>query len=179
MALDGMKLDFESDDQLPEQEYERKRIPPKTKAQVKVRPDREGNLGDFRHGESQYGPWMIIPFEVVDGDYAGEWASMIINLKTNDRRFRKVFEVVTGIDVSEGGSVGFEDFKAKLVSGVFEAELGPETKKNSDGEPEETGYTKVFRLDERVADRDGAVASASDAEAPAFEDDLEDEDTPF
>ena len=179
MNLNGMKLDFESDDQLPEPEFERKRIPPKTKAKVKIRPDKDGNYGEFRHGESQYGPWMILPFEVAEGEYEGEWASMIINLKTNDRRFRKVFEVVTGIDVSEGGSVGFDDFKAKLISGVFDAELGPETKKNSDGEPEETGYTNVYKLEERVGERESAAASPSDSDAPAIEDDFDDEDTPF
>ena len=178
MELNDMQFNFDPESELPADEYERKRIPPKTQAPVKVRPDRDGKLGDFRSGESQYGPWMIIPFEVAEGEYAGEWASMIVNLKPTDRRFRRVFEVVTGIDISSGGSVSFEEFKEKLVSGVFQAELGPETRKNEAGDPEETGYTKVYRLDERVGDRE-VGDTGSDMEAPAPEPDFDDEDTPF
>jgi hypothetical protein len=178
--FEGVEFDFESEDSLPDQEYERKPVPAGTKATVRIRQEKDRDLGDFRSGESQYGPWMIIPFEVSEGEFTGEWASMIINLKTSDRKFRKVFEVVTGIDVSEGGKVSFDDFKDKLVSSTFQAELGPEKRKNASGDLEETGYTKVYKLEERVGDVTRATASDEVAPAaPEGEEDIDDEDVPF
>lgn len=180
MSFEGMNMEFGSEEDLPSGGYEKRRVPEGTVAGVKVRPDRDGNLGEFKSGESQYGPWMVVPFEIVDGEFAGEWCSMIMTVKPEDRRFRKIVEVVTGTDISSGGSLSFEDFRDKLIAGVFKAELGPETRKNDAGEPEETGYTKVFKLEERVGDREDSPADsgASDQDAPAL-DDEGDEDVPF
>jgi len=168
------ELEFETDEEI------RKAVPEGTVAKVQVRAlkDRETGedlpIDEFKHGESQYGQWMLLPFEVVEGEFAGEWASMMLSIKTSDIKFRNVFATVTGIDVSKGGKVSFDDFKSKLVSGVFEAELGPEVRKGV-----ETGYTRVNRLVERVSDRDVPVSETSTVVEEEL--DIEDsgEDVPF
>lgn len=174
-------LEFESEEELPEDEFERRRIPENTECVVAVRAEKDRELGDFRNGESQYGPWMIIPFEVVDGDYKGEWLSQMVNVKTSDRRFRKLFETVTGVDISGGGKVSFEDFKEKLLGSRFKAMCGPEVRKDKEtGEKKETGYNKVFYLLERIGDHDrvnGAVET--DTDVPGDDGDVADEDIPF
>lgn len=164
-------LDFEADSEI------RKQPPAGTIAMVQVRPDRDGNLGDFKNGRSEYGPWMLLPFEVTEGEYKGQWASMMISVKTTDPRFRSTFEVATGIDIKDGAQVSFSDFKDKLISGVFEAEIGPERRK---GQETGSGYTQCFKLIRRVGDRDAAGAAASDNEVPVIgESDEHDEDVPF
>jgi hypothetical protein len=179
MDLSNMDLEFESEDDLPEDEFTRKRIPENTECTVVVRAEKDKALGEFRSGESQYGPWMIIPFEVTEGEYKGEWLSQMVNIKTSDRRFRKLFQTVTGVDISAGGKVSFDQFKTDLLGGVFVAMCGPEVRK-IDGEKKETGYNKVFYLKEKVGERDvSAVAGGSDAEAPGQEDGVGDEDIPF
>ncbi len=153
---------FVSDDEL------RKPVPAGTTALVQVRSDKDGTLGDFKSGDSGFGPWMLVPFEVVEGEHRGEWASVMLNIKPTDRRFRAIFEAVTGIDLSAGANVTFSDFKKALVEGVFEAELGPEKRKGV-----ETGYTGVYRILSRVRDRDagaGPVAVAAPVhDAPAIQ----------
>mgnify|MGYP003554492425 CR=1 FL=1 len=172
------ELEFETDDEI------RKAIPKGTVAKVQIRQNRDPDtkedlpLGDFKSGESQYGKWMVIPFVVTEGEYRGEWASIMLSIKTSDPKFRSVFQLVTGVDVSQGGKVSFADFKEKLITGIFEAELGPEEKK---GEP--TGYTRVNRLIERVGERDADSSPSDHSEAPAEVDepDMPDdsEDVPF
>lgn len=181
MSFDGMKFEFESEAELPEDEFERKRIPEDTVALVQVRAEKDRELGDFRHGESQYGPWMIIPFEVAEGEYKGEWASMMTNPKTSDRRFRRLFEVVTGVDISKGGSMSYEEFKEKLLSGVFKAKLGPEKRKNKEtGELEETGYTRVFEIISKEGERENpTVGAGSDTDVPGDSAEVADDDIPF
>lgn len=163
-------LDFEAETDV------RKRPPAGTIAMVRIRPDRDGNLGQFKSGKhEEYGPWMSIPFEVTEGEYKGEWAGMMLNLKTTDVRFRRTFEIVTGIDVKDGAKVSSDEFTAKLVSGVFEAEIGPEKRRG-----EETGYTQCYKLLRRVGERDTAASAASDGDVPAIgESDEHDEDVPF
>jgi hypothetical protein len=167
--FNGESLEFESEDDL------RKPVPDGTVAHIRVRADSDGTRGNFKSGESQYGPWMIIPFEVINGDHQGLWVNMMMNLKTSDFRFRKTFETVTDMDVSKGGAVSFGDFKEKLLSGVFEAELGPEKRKG-----EETGYTRVNKLVRRVGEND-ATEVASDVDVPAIgiNTDVDDDDIPF
>ena len=162
-------FDFENESEVDV----RKRPPAGTVAHVQIRPDRDGNLGDFKRGShEEFGPWMSIPFEVTEGEYKGEWASMMLNLKTTDVRFRRTFEITTGVDVSQGAQVSFNDFTDKLVSGIFEAEIGPEKRRG-----EETGYTQCYKLLRRVGERDGQV-SASDGDVPAIGA-SDDEDVPF
>ena len=168
--LDNLK--FPSSEDLPEQE---RRVPPEgTPALVQVRPDRDGNLGEFKSGDSGYGPWIAIPFEVIEGEWAGTWAGLMLSVDPTDRRFRAVFSAVMGVDISSGGEFTFSDFKKRIVSGVFQAEIGPEKKR---GEP--TGYTRVSKLLERVRDREVTVSSASEEEAPVVTPDGDDEDIPF
>lgn len=137
-------IEFVSEDEL------RKPIPQGTVARVQIRADREGVLGDFKTGESKFGPWVLLPFEVTEGEHRGSWASMMLSVSGKDRKFRRVFQNVTGVDLSEGGSVSFSDFTEKLVTGVFEAKLGPEKRQGA-----ETGYTTVVELGERVGERQG------------------------
>lgn len=164
------ELDFEADDDI------RKPIPAGTTANVQIRAMKDMPLGEFKSGKSEYGPWMVLPFEVVDGEHKGQWASMMLSVKTSDYKFRNIFEVVTGIDVSQGGKVRFEDFRDKLVSGVFEAELGPEVR-----DKKETGYNRVFKLTERVGDRDVTAESSVQADSQSVDDldDTDSEDIPF
>lgn len=167
------ELEFETDEEI------RKAVPEGTVAKIQVRPLKDKETGqdlpidEFKHGESQYGQWMLLPFEVVEGEFSGEWASMMLSIKTSDMKFRNVFATVTGVDISKGGKMSFDDFKERLISGVFEAELGPEVRKGV-----ETGYTRVNRLIERVGDRDVPVTETAPAED--VEADLPDsEDVPF
>jgi hypothetical protein len=171
-------LQFESEEEL------RKPVPPGTVAAVQIRPDKDGVLGEFKSGtHEKFGPWMSVPFEVTEGEFKGEWANLMLNVQTTDRRFRKTVEVVTGVDLSQGAKLDFEDFKQALVNGVFEAELGPEKRRNRDtGDLEETGYTKVFRINRKIAERDQAASSNStDQAVPAVGEKSEgnDEDIPF
>lgn len=141
--FDQETIEFASDDEL------REPIPEKTVARIQVRPSKDGELGAFPSGESKFGPWVMVPFEVVEGDHRGEWASMMLSVKGTDRRFRAVVKLVTGLDLTQGGvTLSFADFRERLVSGVFEAELGPERRKG-----EETGFNAVTRLIARVGDR--------------------------
>jgi hypothetical protein len=164
---------FSPDTELEDEMY--KKPPAGTVAMVQVRADKDGTLGNFRRGNhAEYGPWMSIQLEVAEGEYKGTWCSMMLNLSEKDRKFRKTFEVITGVDVSGGARVSEEEFLAKLVSGIFEAEIGPEVKKG-----EETGYTRCFKLVRRVRDRDAAAAAdTSDTNVPAIGEDHE-EDLPF
>lgn len=176
---DSMEISFEPEEEL----Y--KAPPEGTVAKVQVRAMKGEALGEgWRSGVSKYGTWLSIPFEVVEGPYKGTWASLMVTVdrkdpddpegkgKGPDRKFRKVFEIATGMDISQGGSVGFAEFKEKLIGGVFEAVLGPE-KKN----PE---YTRVVRINKRVGDReDGATVGGGDPAPQQVEDDPHDEDIPF
>lgn len=155
MFDEDMTIDFVPNSKLPSG------APDGTIARVRIRPDQDGQLGNFKSGKSDYGPWILLPFEVVDGQHRGDWASIVLSVKPEDRRFRAVFSVVTGVNVSQGATVTFAEFKDKLVSGVFQAELGPEKRKN-----EPTGYTAVKRLIERVGERDELSSDAGSAPAP-------------
>jgi len=169
--FDNETISFVSDEEL------RRPLPAGTTALVQVRPDRDGTLGNFKSGDNGYGPWMLVPFEVVEGAHRGEWGSMMLNLTGTDRRFRAVFETVTGIDISSGANVSFADFKTKLIDGVFEAELGPERRKGV-----ETGFTAVLRLTRRVRDRAAAATASGPDEVPAVvteRDAATEEDIPF
>ena len=154
--FDNETISFVSDEEL------RKPVPAGTVALVQVRADRDGVLGNFKSGDNGYGPWMLVPFEVVEGEHRGEWGSMMLNVSGKDRRFRAVFETVTGIDLSTGASVSFAEFKQKLLDGVFEAELGPERRKGV-----ETGFTAVFRLTRKVRQRDAQATASTQAVADA------------
>lgn len=170
--FDNETITFISDEEL------RRPVPAGTVALIQVRADRDGALGNFKTGESGFGPWMLVPFEVVEGEHRGEWASMMLNLSGTDRRFRAVFETVTGIDISSGANVSFAEFKTQLIDGVFEAEVGPERRKGV-----ETGYTSVFRLRRKVRTRAEHTGTPGlDAPAPAAPAETgagTDEDIPF
>lgn len=163
-----MEIDFPTEDEV------RKRPPAGTTALVQVRPNKEGQLELKTGKHEKFGPWMSIPFEVIEGEYRGEWANMMLNLKPDDMRFRRTFEVVTGIDVTQGAKVEFTDFKNKLLGGVFEAEIGPEKKQG-----EETGYTKCFKLTRVVGTRDDAEAGADTSVPEIGNTAPADEDIPF
>lgn len=178
MFDDSMELTFQPEDDL----Y--KTPPEGTVATVQVRAEKGRELGEWRSGVSKYGTWLSIPFEVIEGDYKGTYASMMVTVDRKDpddpqgksqgpdRRFRKVFEIATGMDISEGGSVSFAEFKEKLIGGTFEAVLGPE-KKN----PE---YTRVIRLNKRVGDREGEAPAGNGGDAAVdVEGDPHDDDIPF
>lgn len=128
-------ITFVSEDEL------RQPVPPGTIVHAQVRRDRDGELGNFKSGDSGFGPWMLVPFEVIDGPFRGTWASLMLNIKGSDRRFRAVFEAVTGVDLSAGASVSFADFKHALLDNTFEVEMGPEKRKG-----EATGFTAVHRV---------------------------------
>jgi len=165
-------IEFKSDDEL------RKPIAGTEKVQLRQRKDRETGdllpLGDLNTGQTKKGvKWVQLGFEVVGGENDGEWASMMLFVRPDEKKFRKVFEVITGEDVSSGGKVGWEEFVNRLKTGVFEAELTPDVR---DGE--ETGYTAVQRLNTRVGERDDAAggsaesSGSSDADAPGGEEDI-------
>lgn len=170
-------LEFVGDDEL------RKPLPPGTVANVAVRANKDGEY-EFKSGESQYGKWLAIPLEVVDGEHKGEWASMMVNVDPRNRRFRQLVGIVTGLDLSAGGvKLDWESFKEKLITGVFEAQLGPEERKNRQtGEREQTGFTACFKFVRRVGDRDpfgqqaAAAVPAIGEEEPAP---IADDDLPF
>lgn len=145
---------FEDIEFVPEDEM-KKPLAAGTEATIQVRADRDGTLGEFRTGESKFGKWMLVPFEVVDGEHHGAWASLMLSVSGTDRKFRRVFQAVTGVDLTQGATVSFGDFKEQLISGVFEAKLGPEKRQGK-----ETGFTTVVELGERVGERDNASASA-------------------
>jgi len=173
------KLEFPSDDDLPEPE---RRIPPAgTIAVGQIRPDKDGVLGDFKSGDSGYGPWIILNFEITGGDYAGTWAGTILSVDPKDRRFRAVFTAVTGVDISAGGNVTFAEFKEKLIKGIFELEVGPDKRKNKEtGQYEETGYTAVTKVLKRVGDRDDSAEATAPADEALVSPQSEgDEDIPF
>lgn len=145
-------IEFQSEEEL------KKPIAEGTKAVVKLRPqyDREtgGNLplGELRTGKSKKGdPYIIVPVEVVGGEHNGEWAGTTLFVRQDDRRFRKAFEVITGIDISAGGKVNFSEFTEKLKTGLFEVELGPERPRNEGDAPK---YTEVKKWFARVGERD-------------------------
>jgi hypothetical protein len=200
--FEDMDFDFKSDEEI------RTRPPAGTIAKVRVRPSKDGVLGDFKSGRSEYGPWMIVNFEVVGGDFHGEWASTILNLKPDDRRFRATFQAITGVDISGGGNVSFADFKDRLISGVFEAEIGPEKRKVKSADDQqylkavengaakdglnvgdlyETGFTSVQKILSRVGERDeysaGDQPTPSITQTPAAAEapaaDIAEEDVPF
>lgn len=132
-----------------------------TKVLVQIRLDDEGTPPDLNGKETQYGLFVPLQMEVVEGELRGNRASLSYNLDPKNAKFRKIILAVTGIDVSEGGRVSLSEFNEKFLSGVFEAEIGPEVRKG-----EKTGYTAVEKLISRVRDRD-ASASSEEAFEPA------------
>jgi len=164
------ELEFKSDKELG-------KVPENTEAVIQVRAEKNRALGDFRTGEGAYGPWISIPFEIVEGQYKGTYASLMMTVDPNDRRFRKVFELATGIDVSEGHKATMSDFVDGIVNGRFKGVLSPD--KN------DPRYTRVVRLIERVADDrvdspSGSGNGATDGgEVLSAEDDVHEDDVPF
>jgi hypothetical protein len=127
-----------------------KHPPVGTVARIQIRTDRDGNPEELARGSHEdFGPWLSIPFEVGEGEYKGESASMMLNLNVMDVRFRHTFEIATGIDPSQGAQVAFSDFTDKLVSGIFEAEIGPEKRRGK-----ETGCTSCYKLLRHLGERD-------------------------
>jgi hypothetical protein len=171
-------IEFQSEEEL------KKPLPEGTIAKVKLRPqyDRDAGgmlpLGELRTGKSKKGdPFVIIPVEVVDGEHAGEWAGTTLFIRQDDRRFRKAFEVITGIDVTDGGKVNFDDFTEKLKTGIFEVELGPERPRKGSDEPPK--YTEIKKWFGRAGERDDLEAAAP-AGATSVEDEFPGgEDIPF
>lgn len=155
------EINFESDDEI----Y---KIKEEQEAVVQVRAEKDRELGDFKSGESQYGQWVAVPFEVVEGEHKGTWCSLMMTVDTKNRGFRKVFELVTGVDVSQGGTVSFDEFVDKICSGVYRAVIGPD-KKNPQ-------YVRVVSLEEQVGTREDAPEAATTVPG---EDDVEDDDAPF
>ncbi len=166
-------IEFQSEDEL------RKPIPAGTVANIKLRRnyDRETEqllpLGELKTGKTRNDdtPYVVIPVEVVEGEHAGEWASTTLFVRQDDWRFRKAFEVITGVDIKAGGKVDFSDFVEKLKSGIFEVELGPERQKKGDDTPPK--YTEVKKWIRRVAERDDLDESV-EAEVEGAGDDPED-----
>jgi len=167
-------IEFKSDDEL------RKPLSGTYKVQLRPQKDKDTGdmlpLGELRQGTSKNNvPWILLPFEVVGGENDGEWASTMLWVRPDDKKFRKVFEAITGIDVSSGGNVSFDQFITALKEGVFEAELGPDMRNG-----EETGYTEVKRINGRVGDREESSSVSTDTEAPADgASDGDEDDIPF
>jgi hypothetical protein len=162
-------IEFESDDQVKSTP-----IPDGTTAPLKLRKDRETgtffksdgspviNSGAQRKDPNKH--WLSIPFEVAGGEHKGRWASMMLTVDSKDFQFRNTVKVVTGLDLGEPGQkLEFEKFFEALQTGVFDGKLGPEKKRDESGDLQETGFSKCFKLVERVGDR-------VEDEAPADED---------
>lgn len=165
-------LDFPSEDELDQG------IPKGTVALVRVRNERpEDTTPPIKTGESQYGKWMRVTFEVLEGEHSGRWATLFINLNPTRRDFRETFETVTGRDISSGGTVSFKEFVDQLRDSTFEAELGPEMRKDEAGELRPTGFSRVVKLQRK--------ADASEVSSPANEwgsgssGDASEDDLPF
>lgn len=175
-------IEFQSEEEL------KKPVPAGTTANVKLRPqyDKEIGgtlpLGELRSGKTRNDgtPYISIPVEVVGGDFDGEWASTTLFVRQDDRRFRKAFEVITGIDVSQGGNVNFGEFVEKLKTGIFEVELGPERPRKGSDEPSK--YTEIKKWLARVGERDDlgeqvpAAAADEDLSSPFADSDAGGED---
>lgn len=174
-----MEIEFQSEDEL------KKPIPEGTVALVKLRRayDYEARqplpLGELKQGRTRTDktPYIVIPVEVVDGEHAGEWASTTLFVRGGDRSFRSAFQVITGIDISQGGKVDFSDFTEKLKTGIFEVELGPERPRKGSDEPPK--YTEVKKWIARVGERDDLDDEGSAPEAPEAEEEVDDKDIPF
>lgn len=189
----------------PSSEEMRRPIEDGTIANVAIRKNKDGERV-VQTGESQYGPYFILSCEVVDGEHKGDWASSFVNVKPTDRKFRSIFEVVTGTDLSAGGEASWPQFEEKLLSGIFSAELGPERKKRREGDDQNylralesgktgeaevgelytTGYTTIRKLIERSGEFAGGERSEADkvpaTVGPADDGDYgspADEDLPF
>jgi hypothetical protein len=143
-------------------------------------------LGDLQTGETKKDgtPYVILLFEVADGEHSGHWASMILFARPSEWRFRKVYEVVTGVDLKSGGKFDYNDFVDKLKTGIFSAELGPQKPRNPEEPPQ---YTDVKKIIERVGERDMEAEAAqrqedsktNDLKDEVELDDTSDEDIPF
>lgn len=143
-----------------------------TEAVVKVRRDENGNhqisVGDYKSEKKKGKKWIRIPFVVVGGPFNNRWATLFLDLDGKDSKFRKAFQVVTGIDMETmkaGTKMGLEDFKAKLSDGAFSAIIERETKWDPVAkERVPTDFTAVARLVARIDEGDIPAASASTAD---------------
>lgn len=165
-------------------------IPDGTTAPVKLRKDRTtGTFFDsedkpvIKSGQQRKDPsktWISIPFEVTEGQYKGRWASMMLTVDQKDFQFRNTIKVVTGLDLAQPGQkLEFDKFFEALQVGTFSAKLGPE-KRNG----EETGFSKCFKLVERVGDRPEDATPSDDSDPMIGLPDINDEtagddDIPF
>lgn len=148
-----------------------------TEAVVKVRRDENGNhqisVGDYKSEKKKGKKWIRIPFVVVGGPFNNRWATLFLDLDGKDSKFRKAFQVVTGIDMETmkaGTKMGLDDFKAKLAEGAFRAVIEQETKWDPQAkERVPTDFTAVARLLERV-DESELPASSSSSSADDDED---------
>lgn len=155
-------LEFPADDQL------RQPVEEGTIVNARARRNEEGEV-DIRQGKSDYGPWISIPMVVVGGEHDGRYASHIVTVNPSSPKFREMFEVITGIDVSKGAKIDKDQFKVALTEGTFELEVGPSKKNPS--------YTEVKRFVRKV---DGVAAPASPAtEAAPAASTTDDDDIPF
>lgn len=119
-------------------------IPQGTRTHVKALLDADG-APRIATGTNAYGRWMRLDFEVVQGDYAGRQAAMMLTFDPRDRDFRAAVSTITGLAIAPGLTVSMSDIRSALKRHEFRAELGPQRRGGR-----ETGYTNVYRLIGRV-----------------------------
>lgn len=155
-------IEFPSNDQLEAP------IPAGTEAIVKARLNRDGEL-QIRQGKTKAGKdYMSVPFVIEGGDYDARYCSLMLTVDAANRYFRAAIEMITEIDLADGGKVTDELFREKLLSAHFRAEVSTNDR----------GYVNVDRLLERIP-TDGPAPVAIPVPAGADESGVDDDDIPF
>lgn len=120
-------------------------------------------IGDLHSGETKNGdPYFVVPLVVDDGEYAGRRLSVFVNWSNSPRNqnyLATMYQTVTGIDLSKGGSLSYEEMVEGFKTGLFEVEV-----KLQRNNPQ---YNDVSRIVRRVGDNDApAPATEAEIEAP-------------
>lgn len=169
-------MDFPTEFEIPSEDERYKPIPEGNIVTVKLAQRFEDKvpqpLGDFYRGsDKNNNPFMIVPFEVEGGDYGGRKLSLFVSLTNTDKNknfLAKLYETITGEDLSQGGRINLDQMVDSLKSGLFEVEV-----KLQYNNPE---YNDIKRLVARVGD-----AEHKDMNVPIDVDDapVDDGDVPF
>lgn len=150
-------IEFPSDDKLEAP------LAAGTEVTVKTRLNRDGEL-DIKQGNSTKTgkPWMSIPFEIIDGEHAGRWCSLMLNVDPYNRYFRSAIQTITGIDISSGAKLTEEKLVESLLGAVFEATASSNDK----------GFVNVEKLVARTEGSAAPAAVAIGAESGEGDDDI-------
>ena len=76
-------------------------IPQGRRTYVKALLDADG-AARIATGTNAYGRWMRLDFEVVQGEYAGRQAAMMLTFDPRDRDFRAAVGTITGVTIRSG-----------------------------------------------------------------------------